>query len=87
VTYVTKYSVSILWCLGARQLYRIDILHPPRHSATAATLRDTIKYIDGLFVLNVFVCLFTEPVSCSDSVASSYGITGVIINCIGPIGT
>jgi hypothetical protein len=35
--------VSFLKCHQARQLYRIGSLHPPGHSVTAATPRNTIK--------------------------------------------
>jgi len=72
VAEVRKYSVSVLWCLQTRQLYRIDTCH---------TLRDTIKgavsRIHWRFVYVECVCgLFIDPVICSDSVASSFGVTG-----------
>jgi len=43
MTYGHVHSVSLLSCLRARLLYRIERVHPPGHRVTAAVLSDTIK--------------------------------------------
>ena len=41
--HITKYGMSLLSCLWARQLYRTHSLHPPGHTLTVGVFRDAIK--------------------------------------------
>ena len=49
-TLCLKYRVSLLSCLRARRLYRIENLHPPGHSVTAGMLIGAMKEISLIFV-------------------------------------
>jgi len=79
VAKVRKYSVSLLWCLRTRQLYRIDILHPPRHPVKAAILRDTVK--GTVCRIHMTVCLSCQLLGpCSVELWDDWGLM-ICVGC------